>query len=192
MITRNFRFQSFHLISICCSGIPRPLGRSIATNLDVDNLVTGLIRARFRGAGRVLFRCGVYLIGICASADRLWGRFSRGCSGFRTRTANDRFPCRCADRRLYRDKTHGNRTSPMSATNSEMDLLRTRRKEDLVPARAKGWNGFPLAAACQAAATEPAVGIRYFRAAKLDVPGAASRTAWGCKGGERLGCPNCG
>jgi len=147
----------------------------------------------FRGAGPVEFGCGLHLIGICASADRLWGHFSRGCSGLQTRTSNDRFPCRCADRRLYRDKAHGNGTSPQRQPQIPgMDLLGARRKEDLVPGRANGWNGFPIAAACQAAATEPAVGIRYLRGEKLDVPGAASPTARGCKGGERLGWPNCG
>ena len=117
MITPNFGLESLHLISICCSELPRALGRRIVTNLDVCNLVSGAIMPQFGGAGSVESRSGLHSIDICTFGDL---RFGWECSGLRTRAANGRFLCRHTDGRLYRNMPNRNGTSP----NVSYKLLR--------------------------------------------------------------------
>ena len=59
---------------------------------------------------------------------------------------------------------------------------------DLFRPSMNGWNGFPLAAACHAAATDPGGTGRYLGAGNVVDPGAFARTGRGVRGG--YGCPN--
>jgi hypothetical protein len=60
----------------------------------------------------------------------------------------------------------------------------------LFPASANGENCFPIAAACHAAATDPAGAGSCRRAANVELPGPPTLGRIGRNGSKRRGCPN--